>query len=381
MNEAQVEQFYLRDVPNPTGMGTTMYVDAPNNQPMENEEDVASRGMANAQQYMATNGPVFPIQLKRALNQAKVMTQAQLEEQKMNESQGLPSNLDEASRVKTLETTVSGLNTNMEAILALLRDPAQGPLVAQPRTPPVKPVEVQPVPSIVPPQPQPVLDPRPTPVSVRHVPETAVQTVQNTSPESTPDFFPHHSTSTTETEADRIERIVRERLAAIDQDDRRAEVEDLEEQLQESKRLADANQVPPGDPTDPVEQPSPDQPIVDVVEELEPDISQTEAVRLKRLEALVSQTTQWIKVKNPLKFFKRFIGTTCNKNLSFNTWPATTQAAFTKRFEATVRDPAFVSTICGRIMNMDNGKLVAPHVAGAFTTVLAGFLSFAMTEV
>ncbi len=332
-----------------------------------NEMDAASRGMANAQHYMAANGPPFPIQLQRNLNQPKIMTQAQLEEQKMNESQGLPSNLDEASRVVALEGKMETMSGGINAILQHLQG---GP----PPTPQVRPDAVPPVQPTQPLPPPRVQVPMTTPEFIPPVPPTVLPTTRPASPGSTPAFFPHHS-NPPETEEARIEAIVQERLAAITQADLEDGVEVLDEQLQDAKRIAHAGRNSIELTEDAL---SPDEMEIEVVEE--PEIDHQENLRLQRLETLVTDATQWIKVKDPLKFFKRFIGTTCNKNLSFNTWPATTQAAFTERFETTVRDPSFISTVCSRIMNMDNGHLVAPHVAGAFITTLAGFLSFAMTE-
>lgn len=62
-------------------------------------EVMAAMGLARAEQYMAANGPTRPIHF----SEKKVITKAQLEEQKMNEAAGYPSNLEEASRVKALE--------------------------------------------------------------------------------------------------------------------------------------------------------------------------------------------------------------------------------------------------------------------------------------
>jgi len=363
MNQDQMEAFHLREVPDPAGMGTTQYVNAGGNQQV-NEMDVASQGMTNSLRYMQSNGPTYPIQLKRNLRQPTTMTQAQLEEQKMNESQGLPSNIDEASRVVALEGKIETMEGGINAILQHL----QG---GQPPTPQARPAVVPPVRTSLLPVPPPVPVPRLIPVPVPPDPEMARLTTQPVSPVSTPDFFPHLSTPT-ETESDRIERIVQERLAEA-----RAK-SDEQDQIQLTEER------PYGVDRDPIqlteEALSPDEISVSVVEE-PLVVDQAEQLKLQRQETLVSQTTQWIQVKDPLKFFKRFVGTTCNKNLSFNTWPATTQAAFTERFDAMVRDPSFISTLCGRILNMENGHLVAPHVAGAFITVIAGFLSFAMTEV
>jgi len=102
---------------------------------------------------------------------------------------------------------------------------------------------------------------------------------------------------------------------------------------------------------------------------------------LERHQILTDQVSDWLKSKDPHKFWRQFVAGACNKNLSYNTWPQEYQTAFNERFGAMLTDSNFLSTLCGRIVKMQNGHLVAPHVAGAFVTVMAGFLSFALIEV
>ena len=56
------------------------------------------------------------------------------------------------------------------------------------------------------------------------------------------------------------------------------------------------------------------------------------------------------------------------------------QGQFNERFTQMIGDASFISTICGRIMQMQNGHMVAAHVAGAFVVVVAGMLSFSLSE-
>jgi hypothetical protein len=115
------------------------------------------------------------------------------------------------------------------------------------------------------------------------------------------------------------------------------------------------------------------------VEEV-PQVDAAEVKRVERHQILTDQTMTWIKTRDSHKFWRRFLSGTCNKNLSYNTWPPEFQAAFDERFNAMVSDPCFVSTLCGRVIRFQNGHLVAPHVMGAFIVATAGFLSFSLLE-
>lgn len=75
---------------------------------------VAAEAMAFSQRYMAANGPAQPRHLRKQVT----MTKAQLEEQKMNEAQGYPSNLSEANRMKSLENQM----TAIQGMLSQLAD-------------------------------------------------------------------------------------------------------------------------------------------------------------------------------------------------------------------------------------------------------------------
>lgn len=103
-----------------------------------------------------------------------------------------------------------------------------------------------------------------------------------------------------------------------------------------------------------------------------------ETKRLSRQQMLTEQVSNWLKTKDTHKFWRQFIAGTCNKNLSYNTWPTEFQEPFDKKFKAMIDDPAFISVLCGRIVKMQMGHLVAPHVAGAFVVATAGFLAFAL---
>ena len=106
-----------------------------------------------------------------------------------------------------------------------------------------------------------------------------------------------------------------------------------------------------------------------------------EQKKLERIEQLSRQTHVWLGSQKVHKFWRTFLSGTCNKNLSYNTWPPEMQKQFDDRFDQMVKDPVFINTLCKRILNMSMGHLVSPHVAGAFIVASAGFLSFALIDV
>lgn len=353
------------------------------------EVDVVSQGLARSISYMANNGPVRPVQKVPA----RVMTQHQLEEQKMNEAQGLPSNLEEASRVVALEGIVTNLNESVGKMSRLLsqviqgqpsnapatqppigvnptsafRNLAQAELIAQPLTPPARlaaplnePVFSNP----------PAVENQQAPLSTLPDPAMGTPTFDTEPPTLPPDSsqlrsLPPASPETIHQNDENIQEfggaIARPTTVTlgpsgsggIGPDEARYEL---------------TEEFSPGESEEVATEPTP--PPVDVVE----------MKRLSRQQMLTEQVSNWLKSKDTHKFWRQFIAGACNKNLSYNTWPPEFQGPFNVKFKEMIEDPAFVSVLCGRITKMQMGHLVAPHVAGAFVVVSAGFLSFALLE-
>lgn len=366
MTPEQSAMFNLQSRPEPTPPGQTLVVDPYQAEP---EVDVMAQGMAQTASYMAANGPTRPIHRRRA----SVITKAQLEEQKMNEAAGLPSNLDEASRVLDLEKKVQSVDSKLEQILGLL-----APNVAPPLTPPVRqPVAETPLDRILQTPLKPVPQPGP---SVR---PTAPTTTEPKAPLSPPDSStpPQRPLVSLGTAPD-----------TVNEDEPPGEAWLSDADIQDFSRAA----FPPGPGgaqpiplnsgetlEELVASPGEDHWGVEEITEDEPKTKEelVEAKRLERTQILTDQVTGWLKQKDPRKFWRQFLGGSCNKNLSYNTWPKEFQQPFDERFSQMLGDAHFVANICGRILKMQNGHLVGPNVAGAFVTVVAGFLSFALIDV
>jgi len=364
------------------------------------EVNVVSEGLAQTVQYMASNGPTRPVQRGRA----KTMTKQQYKEQEMNEAAGLPSNLEEASRVMALEQKIGNVDAKLNAIIAAVSPPGmsemQPALNVQPTPTPAPvyqktfvndPPLLTPIPApqsslyynrqgqVVAPPPTPPERPAVEPPVVLHssTPDGTIAAVESPVPACphpaqptappTPSpkpqvsqpatFLPNSQLEASQETVPPIPSPVS--LGPVGSQGEGADFDQFE--IIESGEdthgsLVDQEEVPPA--IDPVEQ-----------------------KRLGRQQILTDQVANWLKGKDCHKFWRQFLAGACNKNLSYNTWPVEFQTVFNERFQAIVSDPLIISSMCGRITRMQMGHLVAPHVAGAFIVVAAGFLSFALMEV
>lgn len=374
MTPEQMERFHLVNIQEP-GVNTPGQV-MHQGMPAESVEvDEVSEGLARGVSYMARNGPVRPVQKVPA----RMITRQQLEEQKMNEAAGLPSNLDEASRVVALEKKILNMSTNMDKILQLLSQPSNAPAMETP------PKEVYTVPQGhllqeqgLPPTPQASPDVQPSELESWNQEVWANQTVQTST-------HPDQETGRPTPEVE-----LRESPLGFSQQALQLPVS-LETRTVTPEKFFGPTTVTLG-PTG-SRGPGPDEDRYELTEEVspgevvavaeEPEPTPEDVVEMKRLsrqQMLTEQVSNWLKSKDTHKFWRQFLAGACNKNLSYNTWPPEFQGPFNDKFKAMVADPAFVSTLCGRITKMQMGHLVAPHVAGAFVVVTAGFLAFALLD-
>jgi hypothetical protein len=380
----------------------------------EPEMDEVNQGLALTMVHMAQNGPVRPIQRGRA----KTMTKDQYKEQMMNEERGLPSNLNEASRVVALEQKIKNVDSKLDQILGALT----GQPVAPPPTPQERPVVEQPE-SVdckartVPPgqlryhPPLPTDDP-PTETPIPEVPVSLPATSQQPSlPLASPETVllpsmvslgpvgsqgPDPTSDTVSLGEDIGHHIFKVDPPREGEDEMGPFFRSVCQGSNQvecvkcgscfpMKALSDGtlDVDDPKCPNCPIEdaQSSPSENIgIDALieEDGTPAVDPVEEKRLERQQILTDQVATWLKAKNPHGFWKRFLASACNKNLSYNTWPPEFQASFDERFKQMIQDTQFISTLCGRILRMQNGHMVSPNVAGAFVVVVAGMLSFAL---
>jgi hypothetical protein len=397
MTPEQEQMFNLQNAPlqsQPSMMGEGGVAMVGPDQP--DETMVVAGGLARSAQYMAQNGPTRPIQ---RVNTTPKMTKAQYREQVMNEQMGYPSNLEEANRVKNLETQVSNIHQGMDRILQALNpqphvpphhstapahpapyQPGVAPPTHPAPPPGVDPSRIPPPPSMQYPHPmtQPPVHPtdQPTvqvvvpPSSTPPPPETAgpvsMGPTGSVIPTVTHDGITHPVGQGVQYQYDRVGNAYLPDGTPVPDPQ---PIQVLPPPVQEFPTGGD---MPPAEI--PIEQ-------IEPVLEAQPDPSAVaEQEQLVHLQTLVSQVQEHLRTKDAHKFLRRFIAGSCNKNLSFNTWPPALQDAFNQRFQPMLDDATFISTMCKRILSFQNGHLVAPHVAGAFITVCAGIIAFTMAE-
>lgn len=401
MTPEQMKMFQLQAAPDPVVNVPGQVAQAGDPMVQSMEVNVVSEGLANSIAYMARNGPTRPIHRGRA----KIMTKQQLEEQKMNEAAGLPANLDAAARVVSLENMVRNLNDNVGKMAQILTQvvEAREPTTLQPAPPPTPlAVEAKEYAALHTPPERPAAEPLPqlgqNPTSaernLRQSPPPAQRTVTPIPPSAAPESPPgtYHQASPPQVSPETLtQNEVDEILTNGARGSGRAAGEVECEAFYGKAPQVSLGTVGSGgqgdgfdrfELTEPEEVVSPgEDQILDQEEPVvHPALDPVEQKRLEHQQILTDQVTTWLGQKDPHKFFRQFLSGACNKNLSYNTWPQDFQGKFNERFKAMVTDPCFVSTLCGRITRMQNGHLVAPHVAGAFITVMAGFLSFALLE-
>jgi len=362
-----------------------------------------NHGLALGMQYMAQNGPTQSIHRGKA----KMMTKQQLEEQRMNEAKGLPSNLEEAGRVVGLEQKVSQISDNVSQLALVMsqfiqsqQKPTMEPFargnVGQLLTPPVKPVAEplllgqNPISAERNVQQLALLDP-PTGPPTQGLPTQ--ESVPDSSPPVTPppvsqETKPLIPTSMEQLERDRtvpdLNEIPEKYYDAIEV---KGKIVYTERKTCPTPNMSYGPVGTPGPVVENfdrfrlTEESSPGLDVSVLVEEEEPQEDAADQKRLGRQQILTDQVTDWLKSKDPHKFWRQFIAGSCNKNLSYNTWPKEFQDPFNERFQAMITDPIFIASLCGKVVKFQNGHLVAAHVMGAFIVATAGFLSLALIEV
>lgn len=358
-------------------------------------EMVVAEGMAFAHRDMMNNGPLQPTHRPRGAT----MTRGQLEEQKMNEKQGYPSNLDEASKVKELEANVGELGINIVAInrnIGQLGSMMQQLLAAQ--TPQAQP-SGPPVPTSpgVPTSPAPTTSPLAPSILPLPVEAPVSYPTQTSGPPSPPSRLVYvgeavpmpPTTAAPAAESPSTPPIPTTRPALTDQDI-----------LDVGRAIA-----PPGSPVVPILPsasgplgmgPAPtdvveDEPIAEfpkaeegwedsenlmeaAAEEIPPEDPMANAI-----QNLVQGVFEWMPAHDPHRFFRRHI-VGLNRHFGYASWPQELKAEFDERFKSMLTDPVFVGSICKKILSLQMGHGIAPKTAAGLIAAAAGFMSFSLCQ-
>lgn len=314
-----------------TGLATQNH----NEQELSPEEAVAM-GQVMTQQYMAKNGfmtteGVRPQHVRRQ----KVMTKGQYKEQMMNEEQGYPSNLDEASKVKDLENKVSGIESGISQILNRL---SGGTNNVPPRVETFG-----------------TLQQVPTPTSPAY--EPVYQT-----PTQSPDYGKPLATSRRVLPSGRVIEVPKQQI-------------DLAPVPALSMGITGSSADLLEDPAEIVEDDSmwvEDAPVREV-----PRVDP----KLERLANMVTEVSQWLRQKDALTFWKRTLPKIVSRHISYNGWPRHLQAQFEGQFKNILLDPVFLRNICSKVIGCEYGHALSVQKVAEFAVLIAGHMAFALAGI
>lgn len=315
---------------------------------------LAAEGLGYAYRDMVVNGPTRPLHsqrdLERGLDQNK-MTKAQLKEQKMNEEEGYPSNLDEARKVKDLERKVQNIETGIGQILSHLSGQS-----SQARTPPSGPTGG-------------------TPASPAEVPTQTPVPSATVSPPSPP----LTGSSGSNEPANRQPQLRQVTLS----DGRTVSVPQTSPPAMSLGPVADA--LPPETPevvawAGPTSEDGvddwDDDPIA-VVPEPEPEAPKADP-KLARVQQLVQDVNGFMQTNDVHRYWRRHVGQKVHRHVGYAGWPTKLQTEFDVRFKGFLQDPQFVTSVCRKVIDMELGHALGAKWVAGFLVLTAGFTAFTL---
>jgi len=271
-----------------------------------------------SQQYMQRNEVGAPKQ------QAVVMTKAQLEEQKMNEAQGYPSNLTEASKVQKLEQQMAQLSEGMSTLLSHMNGG-----IAQTSSP--------------------IPMPPPNPQSNVGLSYPTVSEVENGSPNS---FAPK-----VVQRSDGSKMVVKPSFPTVGQTGG-ISVEDVED--------VDEGDGSDSWATDP---------------EVDPSLAVEEAQSVK-VAALVTEVALLLRTKQPLKFFQSALSKAVGSRfLAYEAWPLAFRQQFDKQFNECLTDSVFLTKQVEKVLTFENGYAASPKRVAEMVVLTAGMIAYAFAGI
>jgi hypothetical protein len=282
-------------------------------------DQVAAESLSMAENYMASNGPATA---RRGFQE--VMTKAQLEQQKVNESMGYPSNLSEASRLQALEKEVGGIKSGIGAILDKLNGGTNVPVQPQLSAPTALASLAQPVPvpslrKVVRPQPQ-----GPTLVAPPMTQTYADQELLPTNCEtSTCEPIPSETTS--------------------------LELLEAEPQLSSEDMWFDpVPELPKANPT------------------------------VERLATLMPSVVSYIKGRNCRAYFFNSTRRAITRHFEFEAWPIPMRDAFLRSFNTLLSDPIFLKTQVLGVLRFSQGFAMSIEKVAQMVIMSAGWMAFSL---
>lgn len=303
-------------------------------------EMLAAEGMAYAARHMAPNGPTTP---SHNLFGAKTMTKAQLQEQKMNEEAGYPSNLDEATKVKELEGKVANIENGIGAILSHLQNGQSSPVNV-------------PQPAVTGGNPAPRVE-SPTPMPEAFVTAT---------PQSPPSIASNGSSEPDSTQQTQRQVILSDgRKINVPQTSSRAMG------LGPATDVAPAGQEQLDDGDD-------EWGDDEVVQQLEAPEEPKADPKIEKTQRLVQEVVTFMQANDVHRFWRRHLAQKQHRHLGYSGWSKALQAEFDKRFAGFLNDPTFVTSICRKVIDMEMGQALGVKWVCSFLVCTAGFTAFAL---
>jgi hypothetical protein len=347
---------------------------------------MAAEGMTFAYRDMRENGPTHPshsiADRERGLDVNK-MTKAQLREQKMNEEEGYPSNLDEAQRVKELEGKVQNIESGISQILSHLQGvPPSGP---ERMDRPEGPVLLNPAG-----QSSPASTPQSVPTGGSPVSPVAAP-IQTPGPSVTvPPPNPPSIASSESTEPENKQPKLRQVTL---KDGRKISVPQISPPAMNLGPVPEQKQVPNYDGT-PCQRDSInfnddgydgnwDEPIAKVPEPEQDgppdDPGRVRAdMELAKTQQLVQDVNDFMRGNDVHRFWRRHLGQKVHRHVGYNGWPQKLQIEFDNRFKGFLCDPQFVTSVCRKVISMEMGHVLGAKWVTSFLVATAGFTAFAL---
>ncbi len=343
MNDAMMKAMELQNDPVQEMMGENP--EAPIQMQTQDGEAVAmdptalaTEGLAFAYRDMAKNGPVMP----RHIGRAKTMTKAQLEEQKMNEQQGYPSPIEEAEKVKELESKVANIEGGIQSILSHLS--GQSSPASRPQAETTGGNQGFPAVNSIPTQAPP-------------------ETLKQPSPPSTDsnEFRGHEN------------RLHEQRQVTLS-DGRKIGVPKTSNQATSLGPVSDPSPVQQQEVDDDVDGWDDEEVVQQVAEPEQPKADPN----VERVQNLMQEAVSFLQANDPHKFWRRHLSRNLNRHLGYSGWPKPLQAEFDRRFQDFLNDPMFIRSLCQKAVSMEMGHALGTKQVVSFLVCTAGFTAFAL---
>lgn len=288
---------------------------------------LAAEGMQFAYRDMVRNGPTQPNHNRLG---PRVMTKQELEEQKMNEKEGYPSSLNEAKKVKELESKVANIETGIQSILSHL----SGQSSPEPTRQRGQSGGNQQFPAV-------------PPTLIQGQSETAKQRSQ-------PSTNSDESTQQ-ESEQRRFRKVTLKdgRTVSVPQTSSPATSlgpasNDVEEDDWSITEKVQKPEEPKNDP------------------------------KLERAQKLFEDVVSFLQANDAHKFWRRHVANSLHRHLGYTGWSRELQQEFDEKFQGFLNDPTFVSSICRKIADMEMGYAISEKNAASFVVATAGFTALAL---